>query len=302
MAKAGKTSEVCQRQQKKNPDMIRKPCLAAITAIWLLLQCSFGAAQPGDSLGFEGYCVNPWISGGAVAAGIVANLIGQPRLNDRPALSESTIQRVAATSVNPFDSWALRQDYSKRWSAHETSDRLLYSSLFLPALLFLDKDIRRDWAPVALLYLETQSINTVLYAWGPMGPTLVTRYRPAVYYEELPLEDRNFGGMRNSFYSGHVGSTATSTFFTAKVLADYHPEWGGKRTLLYGLAAIPPAVVGYYRIRALRHFPSDVLVGGLVGAAVGILGPELHSRCRNKMAFSAIYGRDAKGLGMVCRF
>lgn len=255
-----------------------------------------------DTIGFRGYYVNPWVSGGIGLAGIFANAIGQPRLNDRPPLEEPTIQRVSETPVNAFDRWALRQDPRKKDSAHEISDHMLYSSLFLPAVLFLDRDIRHDWAPVLLLYLETQSINTNLYAWGPFGPTLVTRYRPAVYYQELSLEDRNFGGMRNSFYSGHVGSTATSTFFTARVLADYHPEWGNKRILLYGLAAVPPALVGYFRIRALRHFPSDVLVGGLVGAGIGLLVPEIHARWQEKIAFSATYNEDFKGIGLAYHF
>ncbi|MCB0572772.1 MAG: phosphatase PAP2 family protein [Phaeodactylibacter sp.] len=279
--------------QKNLPVMMAIGCFMAFSLI------SF--AQRADSLNFDGYCINPWASGSIVAVGVVSNVIGQPRLNDRPPLSDATLQRVAASRVNSFDSWALRQDAGRRGEAHETSDIMLYSSLFLPAALFLDKEIRHDWAPVALLYLEAQSVNTMLYAWGPFGPTLVTRYRPAVYYEELPTEGRNFGGMRNSFYSGHVGSTATSTFFTARVLADYHPEWGGKRALLYGIAALPPALVGYFRIRALRHFPSDVLVGGLVGATVGILTPEIHTRCHGKVGFSAIYSRELKSLGLVCR-
>ena len=36
------------------------------------------------------------------------------------------------------------------------------------------------------------------------------------------------------------------------------------------------AWTGVLRVRAHKHFPSDVLVGGLAGAAVGILVPELH--------------------------
>ena len=182
------------------------------------------------------------------------------------------------------------------------SDLILYSSAVLPFFLFLDADIRQDWVNISLMYAETQAINSNLYGWGPLGPTFIDRYRPAVYYEELPIEERNFGNLRNSFYSGHVGSTATATFFAAKVYADYHPNLGGKKILVYGLAAIPPTILGIYRIRALKHFPSDVVVGMLVGGALGIFVPELHRLANGRASISAVYNESVKGAGLVFRF
>ena len=44
------------------------------------------------------------------------------------------------------------------------------------------------------------------------------------------------------------------------------------------MAAALPALTGYLRIRAGRHYPSDVLVGYLVGGAVGYLIPTLHKK------------------------
>ena len=84
----------------------------------------------------------------------------------------------------------------------------------------------------------------------------------------------------NSFFSGHTSSTATSTFFMARILDDLHPELGTKRWLLYAGAAVPPALAGWYRIRAGKHFPSDVVAGFAFGAAVGVLVPELHRRTK----------------------
>ena len=61
-----------------------------------------------------------------------------------------------------------------------------------------------------------------------------------------------------------------------KVYSDYHPELGHKKLLLYGLASIPPLVEGYFRVKALAHFPTDVMVGFMIGGACGIIVPELH--------------------------
>jgi membrane-associated phospholipid phosphatase len=66
------------------------------------------------------------------------------------------------------------------------------------------------------------------------------------------------------------------------VLGDYHPEWGAKRILLYAAAAVPPAIVGYYRYRGMMHFPTDLMLGMTIGAAVGILVPHFHKIAQKK--------------------
>lgn len=259
-----------------------------------------GAVQEEPAPGV--YKVNRWISGGIALTGVATNSVAHGRLRNKPGMTEEQVRDIAARGVNRFDRWGLRQDPFRKDEAHEISDHILYTSVVLPFLLFLDKDIRQDWLDIGLMYAEAQAINSNLYGWSPLGPAFVERYRPAVYYEELPLRERNFGNLRNSFYSGHVGSSATATFFAAKVYSDYHPGLGGKKFLLFGLAALPPALVGYYRIKALKHFPTDVIAGGLIGAGLGILIPELHRRAHQRASFSAIYGEQAKGLGLVYRF
>ena len=163
-----------------------------------------------------------------------------------------------------------------------------------------DKRIRKEWLDVLLLYLETQGIGLNLYSWG--FPQYMDRIRPAAYYEELSLGRRTDGKNKNSFFSGHVSLGATSTFFTAKVINDFHPEWTYQRFLTYGAAFIPPAIVGYFRYRALKHYPSDILVGMLVGAATGILVPQFHKNKKRKLGLSLFYEAEGKGLAFLYRF
>ena len=84
----------------------------------------------------------------------------------------------------------------------------------------------------------------------------------------------------------------------AKVLDDMHPELGRNRWWLYGAAAIPPAVVGYYRVQAGKHFPTDVLTGAALGAVTGILVPELHKRAPLKGRLTAMPVASDGLLGM----
>jgi membrane-associated phospholipid phosphatase len=139
-----------------------------------------------------------------------------------------------------------------------------------------DKQIRQDWFDVLLMYVETMSITPNIYEWSPLGVNFQNRIRPIAYYDQLTYDQRKSANNRNSFYSGHTAVVAASTFFMVKVYSDYNPEIRNNKYLLYGAATILPLIEGYYRVKAIAHFPSDVLVGIGVGALCGILIPEFH--------------------------
>ncbi len=65
----------------------------------------------------------------------------------------------------------------------------------------------------------------------------------------------------------------------AKVYSDVNPDASetGKVLVWSGAAALP-AAVGYFRIQAGQHFLTDVALGYVLGAGVGILVPELHKK------------------------
>ncbi len=92
-------------------------------------------------------------------------------------------------------------------------------------------------------------------------------------------------------------SAATSSFFIAKVFSDLHPELGNKKYWLFAAAMIPPAMVGRFRVKGGKHFYTDILIGTAMGAASGILTPQLHKVTRNsKMSFVPILHPELLGL------
>lgn len=210
-------------------------------------------------------------------------------------------------SLNKNDIWkidriAVEQTYSATFhnNTRTTSDWLRNTSVFLPAILYFDKNIRKDLYNIVFLYLETQAISSSLYAFA--GVTFINRIRPFVYYPEVSLESKFGPGAQDSFFSGHASTTATASFFLAKVYIDYHPTIKRKKWLLYAGALIPPAYVGYYRYKALRHFPSDILVGIIAGAATGIIVPNLHKvKLGKKQSFSLV-PFTGKRTGMSIQF
>jgi membrane-associated phospholipid phosphatase len=229
------------------------------------------------------YKVNYWVSGGIAAAGLVSNYLGIPHIIYKPEISAAEINALNRDNIGSFDKWALNQDASKIDMYNTDATIVLTTAVTLPAVLAFDKHIGKDWSKMLVMYLETISIVSNIYMYSFLGPTQQNRFRPVTYYTDVPMKDRVDGNNRNSFYSGHLASTAAATFFMAKVYADYHPELGGKKYWLYAAATIPPLLLGYFRVKGLRHFPSDDLVGLGVGAFVGILVPEIHRiKLKNK--------------------
>jgi membrane-associated phospholipid phosphatase len=84
----------------------------------------------------------------------------------------------------------------------------------------------------------------------------------------------------------------------AKVWCDYHPDMGAEKYLWYTAAAVPPIAMGYLRVRALAHFPSDDAVGFMLGAAVGIIIPEFHKLRTKNISLGLLTSPDETGLSI----
>ncbi|MDB5260812.1 MAG: PA-phosphatase, partial [Adhaeribacter sp.] len=166
-------------------------------------------------------------------------------------------------------------------SAKKASDIPFYGSFVAPLALLLNDDVYQNAPQVFLLYAETMSVTGTLFA---MTAGLVDRKRPMVYGTEAPLKDRTSKNARNAFFAGHPAATASATFFLAKVFHDFNPD-SPARHFVWGAAAAVPATVGYLRLKAGKHFLSDVILGYGIGTTVGILVPQLHKK-ENGSGFS----------------
>ncbi|MDP5169134.1 MAG: phosphatase PAP2 family protein [Bacteroidia bacterium] len=130
----------------------------------------------------------------------------------------------------------------------------------------------RQAGTLFLLWGETNAIT--LFGTDVVKNT-VMRTRPYAYNPLTPLDAKLEVDTRRSFFSGHTSLTAANTFFAAKVFSDYFPESKWK-PVVWTAAAIVPAWVGFERYQAGKHFPSDIIAGYAVGAAMGVLIPHLH--------------------------
>jgi membrane-associated phospholipid phosphatase len=258
-------------------------------------------SQTADSVKpLKHYRVNYFVSGAIIAAGAATDAFAIDRIKNKAAISDQEIATLNPDILNSIDRWALHQDPSQYRHYATISD---YAQIpifvLLPAALAFDKKIRKDWLDILFMYLEGHIVTFTFYNYSWLGPTFQDRYRPLTYYDQIKMIDRESGNNRNSFYSGHTASVAFTSFFVTKVFCDYHPEFSaGTKILLYTAALIPPVLEGYLRVKALAHFPSDDMVGLSLGAALGIIIPELHKIHYKGISVGVQSSPNTLGLGL----
>ncbi len=246
-----------------------------LTGLLIFLGSFQASAQRDTSF----YKVNIPVEGAITAVGFTTTTLLFKRLFKVATLRDNDILALNINDINRFDRPVARFDPDGYEKSQKLSDLSLNLSTALPFFLLIDKKVRQDWGEYLVLYLETQMINTSVYQVGAFS---VRRPRPLTYNNTLAVDERTGQQRSNSFFSGHVSTAATATFFMAKVYTDYHQITGWKRIAFYGAASVPPVVVGYNRMHAGKHFRTDVLLGFAIGAANGILIPHLHDRMRGK--------------------
>jgi membrane-associated phospholipid phosphatase len=249
------------------------------------------------------YRMNYWRSWGFTLAATAANIYAIPNLiHGKSQITDAELWGVNPDALNSIESWALHQNPATAEEIDRSTDYLLQGIILSTAALGFDKAIRKDALRLFTLFAETHAVTFSIYNFSFFGPTFQNKYRPIVYYTEVDDETRKEGNNKNSMYSGHTASAAASTFFMAKVYNDYHPEFSsGKKYMIYGLAAIPPLVEGYFRVKALKHFPSDVLMGFVIGATCGVLVPEAHRFKQQAVKYSLIATPAGPGFCLTWR-
>ena len=218
-----------------------------------------------------------------LAVGVGLNIAGFAYIQSMAPRSILDIQQLARPRLLGIDEKAIK-NYSQ--PAAHTSDFLLGGSALLPFTLMADADIRQDAKKVSVLLSETMLLTH--------GLTLVTkritlRDRPFVFNPDVPLKEKLEADSRMSFFSGHTSMTAGFSFFTATVWSDYHPysKW---KPVVWTAAAAVPAVTGYLRYKAGKHYFTDVITGYAVGAMAGYLVPRLHridTKSKRKLRISS---------------
>lgn len=206
---------------------------------------------------------------GLAGSGVSLILTGELISKKTSILAIEDIEKLDPSKINFIDRGAIKNHSA---NAKIWSDRLLISSAMFPCISFIDPNNRNQIGEKSMIALETY-----LLAFGTtyLTKTLVKRPRPLLYNPNVPMSEKRKLDNRYSFFSGHTSLTAASSFLTASLMTsngnnqDHAP-------IIWSSAAAIPLIQGYLRWKAGKHFPTDIAVGYIVGAGLGILIPKLH--------------------------
>ncbi len=263
------------------------------------LGTAYGQADTARPARKQVYFVDWWVTAPIIAVGGTAGLLW---INyAKPNITNEQLADLNPSNVPFFDRISLHQNIALVPSWDKAAKIGQIAGAAMPLLILLDPDVRPDWVNVVAIGLEVNMVELGLYSISPIGPHFIDRYRPLVYYSNASQYGiyRNDGINTASWYSGHVGSVAASSFFMAKVYCDYHPD--ANEVLAYGAAAIPPLAMGVIRFMTLDHFPSDIAFGFALGAAIGIIDPQLHRTDHNKLSLG-LFSSPERGTGLALRW
>jgi membrane-associated phospholipid phosphatase len=168
----------------------------------------------------------------------------------------------------------VRHNFSRR-AAH-LSDALLAASIAAPVVYLTGNTIDDADGDRLMIYGQSMAINAAL-AQG--AKRLVQRPRPYAYSKDPTV--RRYAAeegedARMSFYSGHA-SLSFGAAVTGAYLLGASSDSKLARGLGWSLGLMTASAAANLRVRAGKHFYSDVLVGAVVGMAVGYIVPALHA-------------------------
>ncbi|NJC25406.1 phosphatase PAP2 family protein [Neolewinella antarctica] len=242
-----------------------------LSFLFLLFAFCLSALLPAQ--GIRPY--NPSNTTNAILLGLGTGITATSMYLDRriPKLTEADIKGLDFDKIPPIDRYSTRHFSLK---TDEFTDKLLLTSFASPFFLLLDETGRDNFDDMALLVFEGALINAALVN---LTKVTVRRPRPFNYNPDVPSDLKLSKNSRFSFYSGHVATAAYFTMTTAQLYSDLHP--GSSATpYVWAAAALIPATVAYGRMRAGKHFFTDVLIGFVTGTAVALTVPALHRRIR----------------------
>ena len=215
------------------------------------------------------YQIKPQLDFALVGGSALILTTSQVVKNNVDVLTLSEINNLSSNQINAFDRNAV---YNLNESARKASDVLAITSILLPSTLLLDKNVRSDWVTIGVMGMEAFMWT---YGLASVIKPITLRTRPYVYNPEVSMERKIEEDARYSFFSAHTASAAAMTFFGAKVYTDLYPESKWK-PVVWSAAAILPIATGWTSVESGEHFPTDVIAGYIIGAAIGYSVPVMH--------------------------
>lgn len=184
-------------------------------------------------------------------------------------------------------------NWSYRWG--ELSDDFLEIAVLSTLGVGVSEVLQHDLSESVTMGVMFAETMFLVQGITHLAKALVGRLRPFVYNTGVSVEKRyeralsvdndrfgrfitNYGNnVYFSFFSGHTSAAFALATFTSTVYSDIHgPSTWSK--LVWGSTLTLATLTAYARVKAGVHYPTDVIVGAIVGGAIGHLIPVMHRK------------------------
>lgn len=176
--------------------------------------------------------------------------------------------------------WAFDRQATFNWDPHaaRTSDLLLVAGIGgALAMAVIHRPTPGMGAPLAIM--GESALLTI--GLTDLVKNVTHRARPYVYNPDVPDGVRMASAGYVSFWSGHTANTAALTFACAQLVQQSDAS-STTKTITWTAAIVWPMAVGFYRVKAGKHYPTDAIAGYIIGAGIGLAVPYIHQLGQRK--------------------
>jgi hypothetical protein len=225
------------------------------------------------------FTIDPVVDGILIAGGAGFSLLLGAVLSTGE-ITPTPVTMGAKNRLLSIDQGAVNQTVDPNAGGY--SDIGLYAAIgyaVLDPVLSGVKDGWRSGLIDGVMYAESIAIISAFTDATKIG---VRRPRPIDYTRcsDVPADTPGCQStdLQLSFFSGHA-STVGAITGTATYLAFVRSGWHSPRPwITLAVGTLLTSFVSYERVRSGEHFPTDVIMGSMAGAAIGVLVPHLHRR------------------------
>ncbi|MCF7858643.1 MAG: phosphatase PAP2 family protein [Candidatus Cloacimonetes bacterium] len=207
---------------------------------------------------------------------------------DRQIISKPTELELSNLNQNdvPFFDKIAFQPYSNKLK--DLSDYTAYLTIGTAIYCLYDNDTS-TLLDNLIVYAEIMTAQSAIGKWTK---TLTKRFRPFVYDPDVDIIKKQQRNSQHSFYSHH-----SSTVFAAATCSYYrYYQKYGHNYFLASLLFSTASATAILRVASAQHFPSDVVIGALMGSCISFGISKYHNN--NKLTI----GADFNSIKLEYRF
>lgn len=183
-------------------------------------------------------------------------------------LDPNTIVNLNRQSIHPFDRIAT---YQWNPTVAKVSDGLAIGTILMQSYFYFNKSTRTESLKIGPMAFESFMLSqSIANAFK-----LTTRNRPYLYNPLVPMAEKQKPDSRMSFFSAHTTTVSSMCFSFAYAHQTYLPDSKYNKAIWVSAFTLP-AIEGLLRVKAGKHYPTDVITGYLVGLGSSFLMHQLH--------------------------